>query len=79
MTIGPVDVKHGGGVTNHDSSIELGKMEVGDKLSNPSCEPAPELLRLCRPRLNKTGAFFISTNGISSSESVCGWLSIKII
>lgn len=68
MFIGPVDVKHGGGVTNHDSSIEFGKIDVGDKLRSPSREPAPELLRLCRPRI--CGAFFISTKDSSSSESV---------
>lgn len=77
MMIGPVDVKHGGGVTNQDSSIELGRIEFGKRLSKPSRVPAPaELLRLCRPRLcNTTGAFLISTKGISSSESVCGGLS----
>lgn len=69
---GPVDVKHGGGVTYHDSSIELGN-DVGNKLKAPSWEPAAELLRLCLVR--KIGLFFISTNGISSSESVCGPLS----
>ena len=72
--MGPVEVKHGGGVTYHDSSIELGRIDVGDKLSRPSCDPAPELFLLCRPRC-KVGAFFISTNGISSSESV--WIGLS--
>lgn len=43
---GPTLVKHGGGVTNHDSSMELGRMEWGDRLRRPSCDPAPEWFRL---------------------------------
>lgn len=69
---GPVDVKHGGGVTYHDSSIELGTGDDGNILNVPSWDPAAELLRLCRVRI--TGLFLISTNGISSSESVWGAL-----
>lgn len=69
---GPVDVKHGGGVTYHDSSIELGTGDDGNKLNAPSWDPAAELLRLCRVRI--IGLFLISTNGISSSESVWGEL-----
>lgn len=34
--IGPVEVKHGGGVTYHDSSIEFGIGDDGNKLNAPS-------------------------------------------
>lgn len=33
---GSVEVKHGGGVTYHDSSIELGTGDDGNKLNAPS-------------------------------------------
>lgn len=35
-TLTAVDVKHGGGVTYHDSSIELGTGDDGSKLKAPS-------------------------------------------
>lgn len=78
MLTGPTLVKHGGGVTNHDSSMLLGSSEAGDRLSRPSCEPAPEWLRLWpRPRRNgTTGAFLICTTWSSSSESVWAGLSV---